>query len=768
MRFVACLILLSAILTAGLSAADYQQVRIYPDTKDTYHKALKLGLDIVSRTDTYLEIITNEKQLGELRDLGIRTEVIHADLVKYYRSRLDLTKDMGGYLTWSEINDSVDDIITAYPNIVSSKYPIGQSIQGRTMYAVRISDNPSISEGEPQVLITAAVHAREVITPLVLLNVMRYLTANYGVLPEVTQMVDNREIWFVPNVNPDGYYYNQQTDPGGGGMWRKNRRNNGDGSYGIDINRNFGYQWGYDDEGSSPYPDDETYRGTGPFSEPETQNMRNFTLAHNFVYTVYLHSYSSLVLWPWGYDYLLTPDNPLFIILGDSLVAYNGYTPEPSYALYTTNGGSDDWGYGEQVLKNKNLALTIEVGNGSDGFWPDPARIPELVGENLGALLFLIRTADDPYLQLPPEAPELFVADTVSAASYDVTWESSDTVNPAVFFELAELTGFQRFTDLATNFNAWTNVGFTVSTARSYSSPSSFYSGSGNNLQRTMTTEIPVSIQPGDTLRLRAWYNIEQGWDYAYVEVSPDGQVFTPIAGSITTNDNPNGQNRGNGITGNSGGWVQGIFPLTSYAGQSMYLRLSYCTDGWVAYEGIYFDNVYPVESFDLGIVVSSTLVGDRYTFTNHAMGDYWYQLRAQDAQGQWSHFSPLVHTVVTTPDSVCYDTDGDGYGDPGHPENTCPDDNCPLVFNPDQTSSNGLSEGDACCCHVRGDTDHSGVINIQDLVGLVGYMFQQGQPPLCPSEGDINGNGVGPDIADLLHLVNYMFQSGPEPAACL
>jgi murein tripeptide amidase MpaA len=94
---------------------------------------------------------------------------------------------------------------------------------------------------------------------------MWYLLENYGTDPEATYLVDNREMYFVPCFNPDGYEYNRQTDPNGGGMWRKNRRNNG-GSYGVDLNRNFGYMWGYDDLGSSPIPSSETYRGPSAFS----------------------------------------------------------------------------------------------------------------------------------------------------------------------------------------------------------------------------------------------------------------------------------------------------------------------------------------------------------------------------------------------------------------------------------------------------------------------------------------------------------------------
>ena len=148
------------------------------------------------------------------------------------------------------------------------------------MWAVKISDNPNVNEDEPEVLFNSAIHAREVITPEVLLHAMDHLTDNYGVLPEITDLVDNREMWFVVVVNPDGYFHNQVIEPNGGGMWRKNRRQIVASIYGVDLNRNYGYEWGYDDLGSSSSPTAETYRGNGPFSEPESQNMKQFTEAH--------------------------------------------------------------------------------------------------------------------------------------------------------------------------------------------------------------------------------------------------------------------------------------------------------------------------------------------------------------------------------------------------------------------------------------------------------------------------------------------------------
>ncbi|NIV14192.1 MAG: peptidase M14, partial [Aliifodinibius sp.] len=193
------------------------------------------------------------------------------------------------------------------------------------------------------------------------------LLENYGSDQEVTYLVNNRELYFVPIINPDGYVYNEQTDPNGGGYWRKNRRNNGNGSFGVDLNRNFGYKWGYDNNGSSPTPSSETYRGTAPFSEPETQVIRDFCLNHDFELTLNYHTYGDLLIYPWGYINALTPDAPIFTALAVDMTQYNNYSHgNASQLLYPVNGEANDWMYGEQTAKDKIFAMTPEVG---PAFW---------------------------------------------------------------------------------------------------------------------------------------------------------------------------------------------------------------------------------------------------------------------------------------------------------------------------------------------------------------------------------------------------------------
>ena len=186
--------------------------------------------------------------------------------------------------TYSEMITHLDTIHSLYPGITTAKFSIGTSIEGRTIWAMKVSDNPGTDENEPEVGFDGLTHAREPITVNVLIETIYELCENYGTDPELTFLVDNREIFFIPVLNPDGYVYNEQTYPGGGGMWRKNRHAPVGGCYGVDLNRNYPYQWG--GSGSSPDPCDETYRGaTRPAPSPRSRRCMNFVNDREFVTT---------------------------------------------------------------------------------------------------------------------------------------------------------------------------------------------------------------------------------------------------------------------------------------------------------------------------------------------------------------------------------------------------------------------------------------------------------------------------------------------------
>ncbi|MBI2270001.1 MAG: immune inhibitor A [Bacteroidetes bacterium] len=305
---------------------------------------------------------------------------------------------MGGFYTYAELLANLDTMAAKFPSVFKAKTAIGSAttVGGRSLYYVKISDNPNVDESEPELLYTALHHAREPASASQVIMYMYYLLENYNTNPEVKFLVDNTEMYFVPCINPDGYIHNQTTNPNGGGMWRKNRRNNGDGTYGVDLNRNYGQSWGYDNSGSSGNTNSDTYRGASAFSEAETQIIKQFCESRQFKLALNYHTYSNLLIYPWGYKSdFFTPDSTVYKAYAKEITRENNYrygTPNQTVA-YVANGSSDDWMYGEQGTKAKILAMTPEAGAVNDGFWPAQNRIVDICKENIAQNLHFAELA---------------------------------------------------------------------------------------------------------------------------------------------------------------------------------------------------------------------------------------------------------------------------------------------------------------------------------------------------------------------------------------
>jgi hypothetical protein len=354
------------------------------------------------KDDRFVILEIPDYELEKLSAAGIRYEILIDDVANFYAERnrgknpKEITEQframknyevpegfslgsMGGFCTYDELMAHLDNMAASYPDLITIKQTIGSqlTIEGRPIYWIKISDNPGVNEEEPEILYTGLTHAREPGSMQVLLFYMYYLLENYATNPEIKSLVDNTEMYFVPCVNPDGYIRNQTTNPNGGGQWRKNLRNNGDGSFGVDLNRNFGFMWGYDDIGSSPTPSNLIYRGAAPFSEVETQLIRDFCNEHNFKIALNYHTYGNYLLHSWGYTASsLTTDHTYFTAIGQELADENNYrVGTPGTMLYRVNGESSDWMYGEQTSKPRIFSFTPEVGTEVDGFWPPMERI---------------------------------------------------------------------------------------------------------------------------------------------------------------------------------------------------------------------------------------------------------------------------------------------------------------------------------------------------------------------------------------------------------
>ena len=302
---------------------------------------------------------------------------------------------LAGFWTLEEVYALLDSLAsTDTLGIVTDLDTLGYSVQGRPILALGVASEEQPLGTRPEVLLTGLTHAREPEGMQVVLYFLLRLVEDYGSDPEITYLVDEREIWFVPVVNPDGYFRNETTwnETGSFGYWRKNLRDNDQDSTitdadGVDLNRNFGFQWGYDDQGSSPDPSSSTYRGPAPFSEPETQALRDFCLAHAFVTAENYHTYYEACLYPWSYAPEDAPDSSFFFTLSDAMMQ----TPRYAYGRavqilhYSANGDANDWMYGETAAKPRIFALTTEVGDHNDGFWPEASRIVPLAEANFPA-----------------------------------------------------------------------------------------------------------------------------------------------------------------------------------------------------------------------------------------------------------------------------------------------------------------------------------------------------------------------------------------------
>ncbi len=409
-RFI--LLLACAIFSVSIFAQpeQYSKVKVFVDENQLLELA-SVGIDItegVLKKGEYLISDYSETEIQKIQELGLNYEILIEDVTKYYVDRnegMSTNPDdykgvsewevpenfefgsMSGHATFDEIVAHLDNMSNLFPDIITVKESIGTSIEGRELWMVKISDNPGVNETEPEVLYNSLHHAREPAGVMTLLYYMYYLLENYDTDPFIQTLVDNFEMYFVPCVNPDGYVYNQSYCS----KWRRNvaekqERQWSSGLYwGVDLNRNYGYLWGYNNQGSSPDPCEETYRGESAFSEPETQAMRDFCENHEFATALSYHTYGNLLLYPWGYTLDPCPDDDIFDFYAILMTQDNNYTYGSTISAinYETNGDANDWMYGEQTTKDKIIGFIPELGGGGDGFWCPLNRIIPIAQENM-------------------------------------------------------------------------------------------------------------------------------------------------------------------------------------------------------------------------------------------------------------------------------------------------------------------------------------------------------------------------------------------------
>lgn len=356
------------------------------------------GVSIEVMKDDYVIAIGNQEEKEKLAKLNL-IESSYAMV-----GELDFPPEDSDFHNYAEVTAELTKMHLNFPDITELT-SIGKSLEGRDILSVRISTNLDQSKNKPAILFMGGHHSREHLSVEVPLRfAWHLLNEYYAGNQRIVNLIQSREIHIIPAVNPDGLEFD--VSAGSYKYWRKNRRHNKDGTYGVDLNRNYGFKWGTG--GSSSSPSSDTYMGPNPFSEPETQAIKKYVEDHvNISILLSFHTYSQLILYPWGHSYDPIPehkDQQVHEIMAKKMAEWNQYTPEQSSDLYIASGDTTDWAYGE----HKIISFTFELdpsggGFGSGGFYPGEKVIPEVLRKNIEPCLYLMDLADNPYRVLGPD-----------------------------------------------------------------------------------------------------------------------------------------------------------------------------------------------------------------------------------------------------------------------------------------------------------------------------------------------------------------------------
>lgn len=308
---------------------------------------------------------------------------------------LALPRVSTAYHTPGEVRSELRRVARAHPDLVRLS-TIGHSYRGQPIMMAKVSDHPERDEREPEVFVNARIHAREHMTTEQALALLRWLTDGYATSTRVRSIVDETEVFIVPDVNPDGAQFDLKGEHYRG--WRKNRQP-ARGATGTDLNRNFGYRWGCC-HGSDKSPSSNLYRGRRAFSAPETRAIRSLVNDRHFVAALAIHSYGRQVLWPYGYTRTDTPrDMPAslhrtVVRLAKGIASRDGYRAMQASSLYITSGSFMDWMTGVHRIPTLTIELAPRT-RSAGGFYPAASRIGPITRGNRDALLWFLEQAQD-------------------------------------------------------------------------------------------------------------------------------------------------------------------------------------------------------------------------------------------------------------------------------------------------------------------------------------------------------------------------------------
>ena len=335
-------------------------IRIPTHTTVAFDSVREMGYEIAAgnRIDGFVDVMVNQRFVDETLTRFPDARLLPAEWSEL--NPTDALNEMGFYYGPNE-NAAFWAELAAANDMVDTPTSYGTSFEGRNLEFIRITNAPASA---PAILFTALTHGREPGGNSVIIDWAQWLTTEYGSDTMATFILDNAQIYIIPIVNPDAYAYN---NPDGGNQRKNMNFTTPVSSSGIDLNRNYSYQWGYDNTGSSPDPYDVTYRGSAPLSEPETLAQTQWIDTINPLGGFHYHTYGGYLIFPWGYNNTPTPHQSTFESWGNQMAAQNNYqVGRGGQILYNVNGDAVDWSYGAST-HSPMLFYTPEVDD--NGFW---------------------------------------------------------------------------------------------------------------------------------------------------------------------------------------------------------------------------------------------------------------------------------------------------------------------------------------------------------------------------------------------------------------
>lgn len=570
---VLALICLTGVTGAGASAEPppNKQYRVQGPADARQRSAVaSTGAAIEEIAADSVVVTATTAELAAIKRLGYSVVELSSPLPRSGARALDFPPSDSGYHNYAEMTADVNALVAAHPAI-ASKFVYGNSYEGRQLIGVKISDNVGSDEAEPEVLFTAHQHAREHLTVEMALYIMHLLTEGYGTDARITNLVNNREIWIMPDLNPDGGEYDIAT--GSYRSWRKNRQpNSGSSAVGTDMNRNWAYNWGCCG-GSSGSTSSETYRGASAESAPEVKAVANWVRGRvvggvqQIKAHIDWHTYSELILWPYGYTFndtapgLTQDDRDAHATLGQNMASTNSYTPEQASDLYITDGTIDDWLWG--VYKIFSFTFEMYPTGASPGFYPPDEQIVPQTTRNKEAVLRFLEYSDCVYRIIGKETQ--YCGTGGGTTVYSDTFETATgwTVNPGGT-DTATTGQWERGDPEATTSSGAKQLGTTVSGVNDLVTGRPAGASAGDHDIDSGVTTIqspPITLPASGTL------NLSLSWYLAHGSNSSSADYFrVRVVGSTTTTV----VNQAGAASNRNGSWTVATANLTSLAGQTV------------------------------------------------------------------------------------------------------------------------------------------------------------------------------------------------------